>query len=263
MDMDNDDYDVSSDATDDDNDNIDVIDDYSGDTNVIDDCSDDNPDILDGLLGDEVADNLSDNTEEASISDFEAWSQDMNSLTPELNEMGISSELPESVMEGISDFEAWSQDMKDLAPELNEETLNALWEDPDTRSYQETELVDTALHPDFESQRSILVDTETGKAVQDEFGNFVDCPRNTKGSQRPDGMMVDDAGVHLREAKNYGNLYNLERNIKEQTEKRFEAFGENTDLTYVVAPRFTIEEAEKLQDYVENKLGVNLEWQHK
>ena len=77
MDMDNDDYDVSSDATDDDNDNIDVIDDYSGDTNVIDDCSDDNPDILDGLLGDEVADNLIAALEELGIDTTDDITEDI------------------------------------------------------------------------------------------------------------------------------------------------------------------------------------------
>ena len=163
----------------------------------------------------------------------------------------------------ISDFDLWKQEMSDLGEELSDDTLCALWEAPDNRTYQQTELVDAALHPDHEDQRSILVDADTGKAVQDEFGNFVDCPRNTKGAQRPDGMLVDEDGVHLREVKDYHNVNNLKQNIKHQTEARRSAFGDDVDLTYVVAPNFTLEEADKLQDYVENKLGVDLEWQLK
>ena len=163
----------------------------------------------------------------------------------------------------ISDYDLWKQEMDDLGAELTDDTLDALWEAPDNRSYQQAELVDIALHPDYDDQRSILVDAETGKAVQDELGNFVDCPRNTKGAQRPDGMLVDENGVHLREVKDYHNVNNLKQNIKHQTEDRRDAFGDDVDLTYVVSPNFTLEEAEKLQDYVENKLGVDLEWQLK
>ena len=63
--------------------------------------------------------------------------------------------------------------------------------------------------------------------------------------------------------KDYHNVNNLKQNIKHQTEHRRSAFGNDVDLTYVVAPNFTLEEAEKLQDYVENKLDVDLEWQLK
>ena len=76
-------------------------------------------------------------------------------------------------------------------------------------------------------------------------------------------MLVDENGVHLREVKDYHNVSNLKQNIKHQTEDRRGAFGDDVDLTYVVAPNFTLEEAEELQDYVENKLGVDLEWQLK
>lgn len=165
--------------------------------------------------------------------------------------------------EPMSDFDYWKDEMEDLGTELTDDTLQALWEKPDNRIYQQTELVDMALHRDYEGQRSILVDSETGKAIQDEFGNYVDCSRNTKGSQRPDGMLVDENGVHLREVKDYHNVNNLKQNIKHQTEERRSAFGNDVDLTYVVAPNFSIGDAEKLQDYVENKLGVDLEWQLK
>lgn len=165
--------------------------------------------------------------------------------------------------EPISDVNLWKLKMDDLGAELTDDTLDALREEPNNRSYQQAELVDIALHPDYEDQRSILVDLETGKAVQDKFGNFVTCSRKTKGSQRPDGMLVDENGVHLREVKDYHNINNLKQNIKRQTEDRRRAFGDDVDLTYIVAPNFTLEEAEKLQNYVENILGTDLEWQLK
>lgn len=203
---------------------------------------------------DDVTDDAPDEMAEDEIEDV--VTDDLEDLVTEEADME-----PASLETGMEGFEEWCQTMEDLGAGLTEETLTALWEEPDQRDYIQTELVDTALHPDFEAQRSILTDRETGLAVKDEAGHFVDCPRNTKGAQRPDGMMVDDTGVHLREAKNYSNLNNLEQNIKHQTESRRSAFGEDVDLTYVVAPNFTIEEAEKLQSYVEDKLGVNLEWQ--
>ena len=188
---------------------------------------------------------------------------DMADMAPDEAGEDQSLDVPADLQNEVESFESWSQEIHEAAPELTEETLAALWEAPENRSYAETELVDTALHPEYEAQRSILTDAETGQAVRDAENNFVDCPRNTKGSQRPDGMMVDDTGVHLREAKNYNDLNNLKQNIKHQTEDRRAAFGDDVNLTYVVSPNFSIAEAEKLQNYVENKLGVNLEWQLK
>lgn len=208
----------------------------------------DNPEVVD------IADCIPGEAEVDQLSDLEDLG-DIDSLE-------ITSDVSR-VDDPISDFDFWKHEMKDLSAELPDDALVALWEEPDNRSYQQAELVDIALHPDYKDQRSILVDAETGKAVQDESGDFVDCSRNIKGSQRPDGMLVDENGIHLREVKDYHNVYNLKQNIKHQTEDRRRAFGDDVDLTYVVAPNFTLEEAEKLQDYVENKLGVNLEWQLK
>lgn len=227
------------------------FDDYDDGTE---DGDDDNTE--DGFIVDDT-DALSDDMEEAEFDDLEEavggvlldWSPETD-VEPETEELSAP-------------FDEWSQTMHDLAPELTDETLEALWEDPDKRDYNETELVDMALHPDFESQRSIQINPETGEALRDENGDFLDAPYGSKGSQRPDGMKVDDTGVHLREAKNYSNLNNLKQNIRHQTEDRQEAFGDDVDLTYVVAPNFTIEQAEKLQAYVEGKLGQNLEWQLK
>lgn len=205
-------------------------------------------DTEDGLTVDDT-DDPADDLEKAGSDDLLDWSPGANA-EPETEELS-------------DPFGEWTQEMHDLAPELTDETLEALWEDPDKRDYSETELVDTALHPDFEPQRSIQIDPETGEALRDENGDFLDAPYGSKGSQRPDGMKVDDTGVYLREAKNYSDLNNLKQNIRHQTEDRKAAFGDDVDLTYVVAPNFTIEEAEKLQAYVEGKLGQNLEWQLK
>ena len=216
---------------------------------------------------DDVDAEICDNPEAVGISDCIPEEAEVDQLS-DLEDLGDidSLEITTDVShadESISDFDLWKHEMDDLGAELADDTLDALWEEPDNRSYRQDELVDIALHQDYEDQRSILVDAETGKAVQDEFGNFVDCSRSTKGSQRPDGMLVDENGVHLREVKDYHNINNLKQNIKHQTEDRRNAFSDDVDLTYVVAPNFTLEEAEKLQDYVENKLGVDLDWQLK
>lgn len=208
----------------------------------------DNPEAMD------IADCIPEETEVDQLSDLE----DLG----DIDSFEIASDASDAD-DLIPDYDLWKQEMDDLGSKLTDDTLDALWEEPDNRSYRQAELVDIALHPDYEDQRSILVDAETGKAVQDEFGNFVDCSRNTKGAKRPDGMLVDENGVHLREVKVYRNVNNLKQNIKHQTEDRRNAFGDDVDLTYVVAPNFTLEEAEKLQDYVENKLDVDLEWQLK
>lgn len=219
------------------------------------------------ICEDDVKAESSDKLEALDIAECNPEEEEVDQIS-DLEELGDidSTEVTSDTShadELISDYDLWKQEMDDLGSELTDDTLDALWEEPDNRSYRQAELVDIALHPDYEDQRSILVDAETGKAVQDEFGNFVDCSRNTKGAQRPDGMLVDENGVHLREVKDYHNVNNLKQNIKHQTEHRRNAFGDDVDLTYVVSPNFTLEEAEKLQDFIENKLDVDLEWQLK
>lgn len=208
----------------------------------------DNPEAVD------IVDCIPEEAEVDQLSDLE----DLG----DIDNLEITSDISHAD-EPISDVNLCKLKMDDLGAELTDDTLDALREEPNNRSYQQAELVDIALHPDYEDQRSILVDLETGKAVQDKFGNFVNCSRKTKGSQRPDGMLVDENGVHLREVKDYHNINNLKQNIKRQTEDRRRAFGDDVDLTYIVAPNFTLEEAEKLQNYVENILGTDLEWQLK
>ena len=148
-----------------------------------------------------------------------------------------------------------------LPEDLDEATRIALEKAPLDRTPQEVELADLARNPDYRGQRSFAVD-ENGKAIVDDKGEIVDVKWGDEGSQRPDGYMYD--GIHnLREAKRYTDLTNLKANIAEQTEKRLSALGEDTDITYVVAPTLTIDEADKLNDFVENDLGQSLEFQLK
>ncbi|MBO7217678.1 MAG: hypothetical protein J6V50_03160 [Clostridia bacterium] len=160
------------------------------------------------------------------------------------------------------ELEPWQLSYKEHG--ISDEAIAALSKSVGERNYMDTELVDLVRNPDYEGQRSILTDLETGLAVRDENGDFVDCPRNTKGAQRPDGMYVDELGdPHFREAKNYGDVGNLISNIKEQTETRREGFGDDVDITYVIDPsRFTVKDADKLQA-LEDELGINIEFQLK
>ena len=71
-------------------------------------------------------------------------------------------------------------------------------------------------------------------------------------------------GVHIREVKNYSSLNNLKQNIRKQAEDRWDVFGRDIDLLFVVAPnRFTVADANELQRFVEEELGARLEWQRK
>lgn len=155
------------------------------------------------------------------------------------------------------DFLEWSKPLG----HLDDQTLQALWKDIQDRSPREVELVDAALHPEYESQK-IFLTNETGKAMQDEQGNWITETHRISGSQAPDGFFQDPEGVvHLREQKNYTNASNLMRNITEQTASRRAAFGDDVDITYTLAPNFTVQQAEKIQAYCEDKLGVSIEWQ--
>ena len=159
-------------------------------------------------------------------------------------------------------MEPWELNLKEQG--FSDETISALAKDVGERNYMDTELIDLARHPEYEGQRSILTDLETGLAVRDENGDFVDCPRNTKGAQRPDGMYVDEFNEpHFREAKNYGDVGNLLNNIREQTETRKTGFGDDIDLTYVIDPsRLSVGDADKLVK-LEDELGINIEFQLK
>ncbi len=196
-----------------------------------------------------------DTGQESEVTEMEETGQELGDISEQLEE--ITQELEEVPQE----LEEWTE--PEAALEVPENILEALETAPDQRSCYQTELVDSYRHPDYDPQFSFMTDRETGQALLDEQGDLIPCSRNTKGSQRPDGYMEDDMGRHLREAKCYHDLDNLKNNIRQQTEARFTALGPETDLTYVVAPNFTLEQAEQLQQFCEEDLGVNLEWQLK
>lgn len=155
------------------------------------------------------------------------------------------------------------KDTETKTDQPDDKTTQALEKAPDDRTWRDTERVDQVRNQDFEAQKSFKTDPETGKVLVDKDGKLVECAPNVKDSVRPDLIKQGKDGLEIRENKNYSNVNNLMQNIKHQSEQRKANFGENVQQTYVVAPKMTVEEAMKLQDYVENKLGVNLEIQHK
>ena len=222
----------------------------------------------DGALDDGLDSGAEDSTDDLDFGDLETdfdcegmdlelspgdVAVEMSSLPEVPAESGETCELAED-----PDFQAWCQD---LTADLDQATLEALWKGPDCRSPREVELVDAALHPEYESQMIFRTDAETGQALRDEVGEWVTDTRRSAGTQVPDGFYEDELGLHFREEKCYSNASNLMRNISDQTAARRAGFGDDVDITYVLAPKFTVEEAERIQQYCEETLGVNLEWQ--
>ncbi len=203
------------------------------------------------LTMDEMDEEL-DSTEAEELEEMEG--EDI--LPPETEELPPADEL-----DAITDDPDFAEWCSQITADLDQETLAALWKDVEDRTPREVELADAALHPDFESQKIFLTDDETGQALRDEEGNWLTAGRRLAGSQAPDGFLEDEEGIHLREQKNYTSAANLLRNIASQTADRRAAFGQDVDLTYILAPHFTVEEAEKIQQYCENELGVSIEWQ--
>lgn len=161
-------------------------------------------------------------------------------------------------LSGDPAFQAWS---REITADLDQDTLEALWKSADCRSPREVELVDAALHPEYESQMVFRTDEVTGRALRDESGMWVTDVRRSAGTQVPDGFLENESGLHLREDKCYTRAADLMRNIREQTDARRTAFGDDVDITYVLSPKFTVGEAERIQQHCEEELGVRLEWQ--
>ena len=155
------------------------------------------------------------------------------------------------------EYQAWAKNMDFL----DDPTKAAVYQSADKRTPVETERVDAVYHLDYTPQRIFKTDEQTGQALCDAEGNFVLDTRRNAGTQAPDLFMQDNDGkVFIIEDKNYSNLYNLKRNIAKQTADRRTAFGNDVDITFNVAPKLTVGQAEKLQDYCENQLGVHLVW---
>ena len=134
--------------------------------------------------------------------------------------------------------------------ELTDEEREALAIPPADRTWHQTELADLARHGDFETQRSFL---------RDENGDLAETYYGAPGSQRPDGIRFGPEGISLREAKDYGDVNNLLRNMEAQTADRLALFGSDVDITYSVnGSRLSVGDAERLQEKAE-ELGVSAE----
>ena len=101
--------------------------------------------------------------------------------------------------------------------ELTDEEREALAIPPAERTWHQTELADLARHGDFETQKSFL---------RDENGDLAETYYGAPGSQRPDGIRFGPEGISLREAKDYGDVNNLLRNMEAQTADRLALSGE-------------------------------------
>lgn len=134
--------------------------------------------------------------------------------------------------------------------ELTDEEREALAIPPAERTWHQTELADLARHGDFETQKSFL---------RDENGDLAETYYGAPGSQRPDGIRFGPEGISLREAKDYGDVNSLLRNMEAQTADRLALFGSDVDITYSVnGSRLSVGDAERLQEKAE-ELGVNAE----
>lgn len=134
--------------------------------------------------------------------------------------------------------------------ELTDEEREALAIPPAERTWHQTELADLARHGDFETQKSFL---------RDENGDLAETYYGAPGSQRPDGIRFGPEGISLREAKDYGDVNNLLRNMEAQTADRLALFGSDVDITYSVnGSRLSVGDAERLQEKAE-ELGVSAE----
>ena len=134
--------------------------------------------------------------------------------------------------------------------ELTDEEREALAIPPAERTWHQTELADLARHGDFETQKSFL---------RDENGDLAETYYGAPGSQRPDGIRFGPEGISLREAKDYGDVNSLLRNMEAQTADRLALFGSDVDITYSVnGSRLSVGDAERLQEKAE-ELGVSAE----
>lgn len=107
--------------------------------------------------------------------------------------------------------------------------------------------------------------------ITDENGEITEVPWGTKGSRRPDAADFDSDHVRVVEVKNYDvssatGRNNLVRNIRQQTDKTLEDYGDDVEITEVIDLRgqdVTIEDMEKLTKKLEDKVpevGIDYRW---
>lgn len=154
------------------------------------------------------------------------------------------------------DFIEWKNG---ITADLDEATLKALYKDADKRNPYECEMVDAVYNSEYETQKIFKIDEVSNEVLRDENGLFVSDTSRSKGTQVPDEFYEDEDGIYIREVKDYHDADNLIANIKSQTYDRYTAFGDDIDLTYVVAPNFSIHDADRIQMACD-ALDVNIEW---
>ncbi len=107
--------------------------------------------------------------------------------------------------------------------------------------------------------------------VTNEDGEIIEVPWGTKGSRRPDAADFDADHVKIVEVKNYdvssaAGRNNLVRNIRQQTDRSIEDYGDDVEITEVIDIRgqdLTIEDMEKLTKKLEEKVpevGLDYRW---
>ena len=134
-----------------------------------------------------------------------------------------------------TDMDATEQDTDDITTAT---AILQFMEAPDCRSWKDCEILDALQHPDFEVQKSYISDEDDG---------FCETAYGTKNSQRPDEIRFTEDGIDIREVKNYSSVSSLIQNISKQADTRHGLFGnELNDLTFVVSPKFTLEECDRI-----------------
>lgn len=107
--------------------------------------------------------------------------------------------------------------------------------------------------------------------ITNEDGEIIEVPWGTKGSRRPDAVDFDDDHVKIIEVKNYdvtsaAGRNNLVRNIRQQTDRSLEDYGDDVEITEVIDIRgqnVTIADMEKLTKKLEEKVpevGLDYRW---
>lgn len=180
---------------------------------------------------------LSDSLMDISFSDSEIIPDELAEST-DINKESIENSEFIDEADGINDFseESLISHYRDIG--IDDATIQELMNAPDDRTWRGLENVDALQHPDFDTQKSFISNGEYG---------YLETSYGTKDSQRPDEIRFSEQGIDIREAKNYSNVDSLIQNISKQAKDRHELFGEDlNDLTFVVSPKFTLEECERL-----------------
>lgn len=174
-------------------------------------------------------------------------------LTSRIREDHIESAFPGAAVPAGTAQAVVTAQSRGSSGSLSPRQQTALQTPQGDRTWHQTELTDALRHDEYATQLSF---------ARDETGNLVLVPYHTKGSQRPDAIRIDSQGnFDIREVKDYHNMENLMSNMAQQAADRFELFGAGTKLTFVLAANdFTTQEADMLEDFVEDTLHCRIDW---